>query len=367
MKTVINKIIMALLFVAVFVSCSNDEPNINNDSNNPNESEVIGDILPTIDWGISVQELKSMHSSELDLIAETDNHLRYTNKQQSIVLDYNFEDEKLIASSLTQSNVSSITEIVKYCLTDYIKVIETETTLLYYLNQKSTLAYGKIVQGNELKYASVAWTYMDPNEDNTSTEPDFSPSGTENGYDYVDLGLGIGWAVQNVGATSPEQNGGYYMWGETISRSSSWWWYYSLYIGDTNSYLDETKFKTPYSNISGTNYDAARVKMGGNWRMPTRAECTSLINNCKIEEGIYNNVEGFVITGPSSKSIFIPKAGRKQKEDIKLEGVSANIWTSFTDGKAYAYYMNINGIAVGEIGSWQKYFGMSVRGVIDIE
>lgn len=366
MNTRMNKIMMVVLSALLFVACSSDEPNINN-NNNPNESGLFGEILPTIDWGIDMQVVKSMQPSELNLITETDNHLRYINNQKNIVLDYSFENDGLIASSLTQSNISSITEIVKCCLTNYIKVSESETTLLYYLNEKSTLAYGKIVQGNDLKYASVAWTYVEPNEDDTSTEPDFSPSGTVNGYDYVDLGLGIGWAVQNVGATSPEQNGGYYMWGETVSRSSSWWWYYSLYIGDTNSYLDETKFKTPYSDISGTNYDAAKVKMGENWRMPTRAECTSLINNCRIEKGIYNDVEGFVITGPSGKSIFIPKAGQKKKEDIRSSGVSANIWTSITDGKSYAYYMSINGKAEGKIDSWQKYFGMSVRGVIDIE
>lgn len=353
--------------MGMFISCNSDEPNINNNGNGTTESGLLGEILPTTDWGLNVQEVKSIQDIGLDLIIETDSHLRYTINQQNIVLDYNFENGKLVASSLTQSNISNINEIVKSCLTGYVKVSESETTLLYYSNETSTLAYGKIIQGNELKYACVAWTYVEPNEDNISTEPDFSPSGTENGYDYVDLGLGIGWAVQNVGATTPEQNGGYYMWGETVSRSSSWWWYYSLYTGDTNSYLDETKFTTPYSDISGTNYDAARVKMGGNWRMPTRAECTSLINNCKIEKGTYNNVEGFIITGPSGKSIFIPKAGQKKKEDIRSSGVSANIWTSITNSKSYAYYMSINGKAEGEIDSWQKYYGMSVRGVIDIE
>lgn len=354
---------MVLLSAMLFVACNKDTNNANSNDN----FGQFGEILPTIDWGSDMQKVKSMQSSELNLITETDSCLRYINNQRNIVIDYNFKNDKLIASSLTQSDISSIREIVNSCLADYVKVAESETMLLYYLNRKSTVAYGRILQGNNLKYASIAWTYLEPNEDNKSTEPDFSPSGTENGYAYVDLGLGICWAVQNVGATSPEKNGGYYMWGETVSRSSAWWWYYSLYKGDTSSYLDETKFKTPYSDISGTNYDVAKVKMGGNWRMPTRAECTSLINNCKIEKGVYNNVDGFVITGPSGKSIFIPKAGQKKKEDVRSSGVSANIWTSVTDGKAYAYYLDINGKAEGKITSWQKYFGMSVRGVVDVK
>ncbi len=362
MNKAINKIMAVILSAATLVSCSNDEPNINGNGH----AGEFGEILPTIDWGIDMQDVKSRQRSELDLIMETDSHLRYIDNERNIVLDYKFENDRLIASSITQSDVVSIAEIVKNCLADYTKVSESENVLLYCSDDKSTLVYGKILHGNLLKYASVAWTYMDPDDD-VSSAPDFSPSGTENGYDYVDLGLGIGWAVQNVGATSPEQNGGYYMWGETVARSSSWWWYYSLYYGDKNSYLDETKFTTPYSDISGTNYDAAKVKMGGSWRMPTRAECTSLINNCKIEEGSYNNVGGFIVTGPSGKSIFIPKAGKKKKEDVRGGGVSANIWTSATYGKSSAYYMDINGKAVGKIDSWQKYFGMSVRGVADIE
>lgn len=135
MNTRMNKFIMVILSAILFVACSSDEPDINNNGNNPNESELFGEILPTTDWGIALQEVKSMQSSELYLITETANYLRYINEQQDIVIDYNFENGKLIASSLTQSNINSITEIVKCCLTDYIKVSESETTLLYYLNK----------------------------------------------------------------------------------------------------------------------------------------------------------------------------------------------------------------------------------------
>ena len=41
-------------------------------------------------------------------------------------------------------------------------------------------------------------------------------NGQENGFDYADLGLPSGtlWATCNVGATSPEQAGLYFAWGE---------------------------------------------------------------------------------------------------------------------------------------------------------
>ena len=44
-----------------------------------------------------------------------------------------------------------------------------------------------------------------------------------NGYEWVNLGLpsGLKWATCNVGATSPEDCGGYYAWGEVEEKEYS--------------------------------------------------------------------------------------------------------------------------------------------------
>lgn len=44
-----------------------------------------------------------------------------------------------------------------------------------------------------------------------------------NGHSYVDLGLTSGtlWATCNVGASSPEEYGGYYAWGEVAGKSGA--------------------------------------------------------------------------------------------------------------------------------------------------
>ena len=39
----------------------------------------------------------------------------------------------------------------------------------------------------------------------------------------VDLGLSVKWATCNVGASSPEEYGGYYAWGETEEKSYYDW------------------------------------------------------------------------------------------------------------------------------------------------
>ena len=54
----------------------------------------------------------------------------------------------------------------------------------------------------------------------TPTRP---TTGTLNGYDWVDLGLSVKWATKNVGASSPSDNGGYFAWGETRTKSSYDW------------------------------------------------------------------------------------------------------------------------------------------------
>ena len=50
-------------------------------------------------------------------------------------------------------------------------------------------------------------------------------SGTEDGHDYVDLGLtsGTKWATANIGAKTPQDYGNYYAWGETTTKEVYNW------------------------------------------------------------------------------------------------------------------------------------------------
>lgn len=103
-------------------------------------------------------------------------------------------------------------------------------------------------------------------------------SGYINVHEYVDLGLpsGLKCATCNVGATSPEQYGNYYVWGEISIKSE---------------YSEENytiKYKRT-SDMSGNSiFDTAGVNWGGGWRMPTKEEFEGLLNNCKWEWVSYN-------------------------------------------------------------------------------
>lgn len=125
---------------------------------------------------------------------------------------------------------------------------------------------------------------------------------------WVDLGLpsGILWAAYNVGATSPEEYGGYYAWGETEEKD--------VYTRENYKYkLRESADEAPIigTEISGTQYDVAHVKWGDGARMPTLDELVELIIYCTYEVGKYNDINGYNISGPNKNTIFLPFSGIK--------------------------------------------------------
>lgn len=91
------------------------------------------------------------------------------------------------------------------------------------------------------------------------------------GVEAIDLGLPSGsrWANMNVGATRPEEYGGYYAWGEVEEKEE-----YSQ-----NSYVHYEHDLA--ESICGTPYDVAYIKWGGNRKMPTLKQIKELIDNCE--------------------------------------------------------------------------------------
>ncbi|MBQ3575808.1 MAG: hypothetical protein IJA28_00145, partial [Coprobacter sp.] len=60
-------------------------------------------------------------------------------------------------------------------------------------------------------------------------------------HEYVDLGLSVKWATCNVGATTPEESGYYFAWGETESKTTYDWNTYKYCNGTSTS---KTKYCT---------------------------------------------------------------------------------------------------------------------------
>ncbi len=189
----------------------------------------------------------------------------------------------------------------------------------------------------------------------------------------VDLGLpsGIKWATCNVGATKPEEYGGYYAWGETEEKNDYSW---STYKWCKGSYDTMTKYCTNSSCgivdnkiVLDPEDDVAHVKWGGDWRMPTKAELGELRNNCTCTWTTQNGVNGYKVTGPNGNSIFLPAAGWRDGLELYDSGSVGRYWSSSLNesNNGGAYYLYFSG---GNCCGWDygyRYRGCSVRPVCD--
>ena len=141
-------------------------------------------------------------------------------------------------------------------------------------------------------------------------------AGIEDSVEYVDLGLPSGnlWAKCNLGASSPEQYGDYYAWGEVepkqVYTNSNHKWY-----KEGAPSLGFTKYNNEDGKLSLENEDDAVIqKLGNGWRTPTLADFRELTNQkyTTIKKTTLNGVAGYQITSKKNKkSIFIPFAGFK--------------------------------------------------------
>ena len=178
-------------------------------------------------------------------------------------------------------------------------------------------------------------------------------SGEHNGHKYVDLGLSVKWATCNIGASSPEEYGDYFAWGETSTK---------------NSFTEGKRKASAKSDISGNPlYDAARANWDGAWRMPTKAEYQELIDNCTWTWTTYAGKEGFVVTSKKNgNSIFLPAAGFKNDTALIGAGERSVYWSS-THHESYASYVYKLDLScdVKEIGPLGPFFGLTVRPVTE--
>lgn len=205
-------------------------------------------------------------------------------------------------------------------------------------------------------------------------------SGTIDGRDYVDLDLPSGtlWATCNVGATSPEDYGDYFAWGETEgfdSGKTTFNW--STYKWCNGSEDTMTKYcsNSTYGNNGFTDNlaelepedDAAYVSWGTNWRMPSYDQCDELMNRryTTTETATENGVNGIRITSKTNgNSIFLPAAGQRLNSTLFSTGDCFYYWsrtvqkTRYSYNAYFLYYYSAFVLTVTD-----RYYGQPVRPV----
>ena len=178
----------------------------------------------------------------------------------------------------------------------------------------------------------------------------------------IDLGLpnGTKWACCNVGAHSPEQNGGYYAWGEVSEKAGYYWETYQYW--DNLVSIDSDIG----SDIAGTQYDVAHVQWGGSWVMPSLDQIKELLDYCSSEWTTENGVYGMRFTGSNGGSVFLPAAGNRWYDGLYNVGSWGCYWSSTRnpDDLFLAVVLDFGkGFALWER-SYYRYRGQSVRPVV---
>ena len=195
-------------------------------------------------------------------------------------------------------------------------------------------------------------------------------------YSYVDLGLpsGLKWATRNIGATSESDYGDFFMWGSTTPNTASQCNWSNAPFNNKASDYDSTYFNSVKgtvcpNDVLAKDYDTATQIMGGDWRMPTKADFDELLSgttNEWIEDYNGTGVSGrkFISKTDTSKYIFIPAAGGCYNGSVNNVGDNSYVWSSSlgTSDPNGAWYLSFYSGNCG-VNSRYRCYGQSVRGV----
>ena len=285
-------------------------------------------------------------------------------------------------SSFNTQNVLYMFQMFRYCdnlRTIYVGEGWTTANIDDYSGQDMFVGCTNLVGGKGTSYNenNIDYTYahIDGGPDNPGYFT-FKSGGDEMAIpdEAIDLGLPscTKWAPWNVGASKPEDYGGYYAWGETEEKEEYSW---STYKWCDGSYNTLTKYCT-YSSYGildnktmlDPEDDVAHVKWGGSWTMPTEGQIKELVDNCTSEWTTINSVEGRRLTGPNGNSIFIPAAADKSVDGSYPEYVNylGYYWSSslsfLPDGARYIALRYDDETKLGEF--LRRTCGLTVRPVI---
>ena len=177
-------------------------------------------------------------------------------------------------------------------------------------------------------------------------------------HEWVDLGLPSGtlWATCNVGATSPEEYGDYFAWGETEPKEVYDWTTYKWCNGYENTltkYVTNSSFgivdnKTELDDED----DAAFINWGSSWHMPTKEQQDELRENCIWQWTQRNGVNGYHVIGPNGNSLFLSAAGSRYSNSLNDSGTDGYYWscslyyTGYSGGCSSAYKLNFGQLYV---------------------
>lgn len=133
----------------------------------------------------------------------------------------------------------------------------------------------------------------------------------------VDLGLSVNWSSCNLGADAETDPGMYFAWGEMNPKT--------VYNNNNFKHIDGYSKRTPLKD----EHDVVTVNLGKDWQIPSVNNWEELKQKCKwtwTDNHLNSGVPGYVVIGPSKKSIFLPAVGYKMESSLKYSKVMGAYW-----------------------------------------
>lgn len=184
----------------------------------------------------------------------------------------------------------------------------------------------------------------------------------------VDLGLSVEWATCNLDATSPENAGGHYAWGEMTTKS-----YYGEYYYDDPSTFGYYNFNDhPVMGDLSQEEDVVSQRFASRWiRMPSKTECEELLNNCTWTKTTLNGKPVFKATSKrNNKSIYFPTSGRRFDDGLYYTDSEMTVWSktacstgSSSDRFAWSLTNDAGNLTTPIVEGRHKPLGFNIRPV----
>ena len=199
--------------------------------------------------------------------------------------------------------------------------------------------------------------------------------GQDGGHDKVQLWEdGPYWATTNIGADNPWESGLYFWWGDTTGHRPSgttfdfsFYWSNCLTIYKGRNQLQSEGWITS-NDVLAPEHDAAHIKWGGSWRMPTHAEFYAILNKCDWTWTTTNGVNGYCVRGRGdfdANSIFFPCAGGGIEASLCSFGSYGAYWSSVPNPESmwYSCYLYLYDNSKGVNCLLDREHGNSIRPV----
>ena len=328
-----------------------DNEDDNGDDDNSEDIEI-GDIEITDvnrNWGMLRNDVIENQPYEYEMLDEDETSVIFTksvDKSTAVFVSYKFDkDDCLCAATLSLPESVKAKEWLDEIFSEFKADIYVEDNLEVKKIDDDIITYDRSSYMDAGDFITVGFSYYEPMEERD---------------DCVDLGLSVRWATMNLGAKSPEGVGNFYAFSETSTKSEYWRENYTYCNNNSDKYIFE--YNNPLSNICGTQYDAARKKLGDGWKMPSMYEANELLTLCTWIKETVNGVQVYRVTGPNGNSIIIPIVGRKQQDDDYKTRLELAIGESPSKTSEYCYC--ITPIAGDlKVDTMFKAWGLNIRPV----